>query len=175
MVEVGVDYSLAPVPNFHYDADYCDVLESRTGVVLVFGKLRTGEDALRTKIEIEFSGENFAKLVWGSSRLVHEAVKRLSQGKNLAPMIHPKETEKVQCFRANNVFMAVLPSEAVLDFFYISPGDIHFAQMKKKSEVVLEPVVRVLISTPLLYEFLEQCRPLGEKFTAIMEMEEQQQ
>ncbi len=173
MVEIGVDYSLAPVPNFHYDSDYCDVVESRTGVVLIFGKLRTGENALRTKIEIEFSGENFAKLVWGTSRLVHEAVRKLSNGKNLQPVNGPKDTEKVQCFRANNVFMAVLPSEAVLDFYYISPGDIHFAQAKKKSEVALEPVVRVLTSTPMLYEFLEQCRPLGEKFTAILEKEEQ--
>jgi hypothetical protein len=164
LLEIGIDYSLAPVPHFHYDADYCEVAESRTGVVLIFGKLRAGKNQLRTKIEIAFSTENFAKLVWLASRSLHETVRKLSEGKNLAPVDGPGDTDKVQCFRANNVFMAVLSSEAVLDFYYISPGDIHLAQTKKKSDVSLEPVVRVVVTTPLLNEFLDMCKPLGEKF-----------
>jgi hypothetical protein len=166
LVEIGVDYSLAPVPHLHYDADYCDVAESRTGVVLIFGKLRTGSDQLRTKIEIAFSTENFVKLVWRSSEALHESVRKLSAGRSLEPVEKPGDTDKVQCFRSNNVFMAVLSSEAVLDFYYISPGDIHLAQTKKKTDVSLEPVVRVVVSTLLLHEFLEKCRPLAEKFAS---------
>src|SRR5258708_9773958 len=132
LLEIGVDYALAPVPHFHYDADYCEVATSRTGVVVIFGKLRPGSDSLRTKIEIAFSSENFARAVWLPSRSVHETVRKLAERKNLTP-IQARDTEKVQCFRANNVFMAVLSSEAVLDFYYISPGDIHLAQIKKRS------------------------------------------
>jgi hypothetical protein len=172
LLEIGVDYSLAPVPHLHYDADYCEVGQSRTGVVLMFGKLKSGTTELRTKVEIAFSIENFVKTVWLSSRAVHEAVRVLSEGKRLAPLSRTADTEKVQCFRANNVFMAVLSSEAVLDFYYISPGDIHLAQSKKRTEVALEPVIRVVVSTPLLYEFLEKCRPLGEEFAATIGEEE---
>jgi len=71
-----------------------------------------------------------------------------------------------QCFHGGSV------ERAVLDFYYISPGDIHLAQIKKRSDVPLEPVVRVVISSPLLYEFLEMCKPLAEKFTLGLSEEE---
>jgi hypothetical protein len=171
-VEIGVDYALAPLPHLHYDADFCDVKESRTGIVLIFGKLRAGTNHLRTKIEIAFSSEYFAKQVWGTSRALHETVRKLSTGKELVNIEEPEDIEKVQCFRANNVFMAVLSSEAVLDFYYLSPGEVHLAQNKNKSDVVLESVVRVVVGTPLLFEFLEKCRPLGERLTEIIEKEE---
>jgi hypothetical protein len=172
MLEIGVDYSFAPVPDLRYDADYCDVAESRTGVVLSFGKLRARESQLRTKIEISFSTENFINAVWRNSRSLQEVVHKLSEGKTLAPIHEPLDSDRVQCFRATNVFMAVLSSEAVLDFYYISPGDVHLARTKKKTEVALEPVVRVIVSTPLLYEFLEKCKPLAEKLDPAIGEEE---
>ena len=171
-LEIGVDYALAPVPGLHYDADYSDVVEGRTGVVLVFGKLRPGGKDLRTKIEIAFSAEYFVKQVWRSSRGFHETVRRLSAGKELAAVDSPQETERVQCFRSNNVFMAVLGEEAVLDFYYISPGDIHLAQKERRPDISLEPIVRVLVSTPVLLEFLEKCRPFAERWRAAFEEEE---
>jgi hypothetical protein len=172
-VEIGIDYAKAPVPHLHYEADYCDVVAARAGIALTFGKLRPTSDILRNKVEVSFSPEFFVKNVWGTTRQLHETTRRMVAGKELTDLGRLPEPEKVQCFRANNVFMAVLPSEAVLDFYYISPGDVQFAQLRKKQEIELEPVVRVLVSTPLLLEFLDKCKPVAEALALTLESEEE--
>lgn len=161
LMEIGVNYAQAPVPLLNYDADYCDVVQGRTAITLIFGKLKAGSNQLRTKIEIAFSEEHFFRQLWGSTRELHDAIEKLSR--RFAPNpVSAVETDKVQCLRANNVFMAVLGGEAVLDFYYISPGDIHLVRQKHKKEISLDPVVRVVVSTPVLLEFLDKCRPFAD-------------
>jgi hypothetical protein len=161
-MEIGVDYAQAPVPLLNYDADFCDVVQGRPDIVLVFGKLKAGSEELRTKIEITFSNEYFFRQLWRGSRDLQKTIETMAKGESLSPIDSLKDTEKVQCLRANNVFMAVLGGEAVLDFYYISPGDIHYARLKQKKEIALDPVVRVVVSLHLLLEFLNKCKPFGE-------------
>jgi len=71
--------------------------------------------------------------------------------------ISPDDTDKVQTFSANNVFMATGAEEAILDFYYISPADLSFFGQGKKTEISLQPVVRVVLATGLIFEFLEKC------------------
>src|SRR5437588_4156159 len=117
VVELGVDYSKADIPERAYYADYCDVQKARFGFGLVFGKLIPGTNRLRTKIEISFPEEMFFKQLWGTSRAFHETVRRLSR--HLEPVQMIEETDKVQAFRSNNVFMGVWGEDAVMDFYYI--------------------------------------------------------
>jgi len=161
-VEIQVDYSQAPVPMLCYDADYCDVVQGRPDIVLVFGKLKAGTVELRTKIEITFSRDYFYNQLWRSTRELQGSVEKMVREERLTPIKGPLETEKVQSLRSNNVFMAVLGGEAVLDFYYISPGDIHYARTKQKRDIALDPVVRVVVSVHLLWEFLNKCKPFGE-------------
>lgn len=162
-LEIGVDYSAAPVPPLHYAADYCDVLRSRTGKTLLFGKLKPGSRELRTHIEIVFSDTHFMQQIWQNSRRLHRTVTNIAQ-ENVLPAIEVEEqAERVQSFAANSVFMAVLGMEAVLDFYFISPGDIHIARGGKNHEIHLEPVVRIVTTAPLLYDLLEKCRPFAEE------------
>jgi hypothetical protein len=162
IMEIGVDYAQAPVPHLNYDADYCDVVQGRTGITFVFGKLKAGSGHLRTKIEITFSEEHFYRQVWGTSRDLHRIVEQSGHSK-LSPVESFSDTDKVQCLRANNVFMAVLGEEAVLDFYYISPGDVHLARQKQKKEIALDAVVRVVVSTAVLVELLEKCKPFADR------------
>ena len=84
-------------------------------------------------------------------------------GNALEPLSDLPDPDKVQCFRANTVFMPLLVGESVIDFYYISPGDIHLARDHRRSEIPLEPVVRVVLSTPLLVEFLDKCQPFADR------------
>lgn len=162
LVEMGVDYEKAAVPDRAYYADYCDVQKARTGFSLTFGKLAPGTLRLRTKIEISFPAQMFARQLWGSSRALHETVRKLVRDESTEPLGGIEDTDMVQTFRSNNVFMGVWGEDALMDFYYISPRDMHIVRTRQRGMIALDPVVRVVMSTSLIFEFLEKCKPLAE-------------
>lgn len=163
LVEITVDYRNAETPNRAYFADYCDVQKGRFGYSLVFGKLIPGSSVLRTKIEITYPQEMFLRQLWATSRELHKTVRDLPLRENPTPVDSVQDTDKVQTFRSNNVFMGVWGEDSVLDFYYLSPKDMHEARTRQRADVSLEPVIRVVMDTALLYEFLEKCRPFAEE------------
>jgi hypothetical protein len=164
VMEIGIDYSKVDPPERSYYADYSLLEKGRFGYSLTFGKFMPGTTRLRTKIEISFPAEMFVKQLWGTSRDFHKTVEELVQkmGFSPSPVTLEEDTDKVQTFRSNNVFMGVWGEEAVIDFYYMSPRDIYYIRTKKATDVELQPVVRVAMPTQLIYEFLEQCRPFVE-------------
>ncbi len=163
-VELGVDYSKAQVPEHAYYADYCDVRKARIGVSLTFGKLEPGTNRLRTKIEIAFPEHLFALQLWQASRAFEETVRKLVGEKKLTPIKVEGDAGKVQTFRSNNAFMGTWGDDAVLDFYYISPRDMHeVLATRQKTTADLQPVVRVAMDTALMLEFLEKCEPIVDK------------
>jgi len=162
LLEMKVDYRNAETPGRAYFADYCDVQKGRLSYNLVFGKLDGVRSNLRTKIEVAFPREMFLRQLWASSRELHQTVDQIVARTISVPMTEPVDTDKVQTFRSNNVFMGVWGEESVLDFYYMSPKDVHELRSRQRSDVTLEPVVRVVMDTGLLYEFLEKCRPFAE-------------
>jgi hypothetical protein len=170
-LELGVDYERAEVPQRFYYADYCNVLQGRVGLSFIFGKLVPGTSELRTKVEITFPEQLFVRQLWQSSRHLHETTRKLVGDRLLPPVDTVTDTDKVQSFRSNNVFMAVLGDEAVMDFYYISPGDIHFVSAQKRTDVNLDPVIRVVLATAVLFEFLEKCASFAEKLKDLVEID----
>lgn len=164
-LQMAVDYSKADTPARSYYADFCEVLESRGAVSLVFGKLVSGAAKLRNKVEISFPRKMFVEQLWKSSREFEKTVKRLAEDQEFFDIGKVDDTDTVQTFRSNNVFMAVGDEEAVLDFYLLSPGDVRLAIQGKRSEdITLEPVLRVLVETVLMRDFLAKCRPHAEKW-----------
>jgi hypothetical protein len=83
--------------------------------------------------------------------------------RRLDPIRPNTDTDKVQTFRANNVFMGIWSEDAVLDFYYMSPREMAELPRQQKVEADLEPIVRVAMETVLLLEFLEKCRPFVDQ------------
>jgi hypothetical protein len=84
------------------------------------------------------------------------------------------DTDTVQAFRANNVMMIGARDEALMDFYYIAPTEVHYAYLKKKAEITLDPVIRIVLSGSLVFELLEKCKKIVEQipnFALIMEGE----
>ena len=84
-------------------------------------------------------------------------------------------SDVVHTSRSNNAFMATLGEEGILDFYYIAPSDIHFVRLGRRSQVNLEPVIRISLPSPLVLEFLDRCQDLVTKMPeaeAIMKREE---
>jgi hypothetical protein len=165
VLEMGIDYSKAEIPERAYYADYCDVLRGRVGFSLVFGKLDPGTCRLRTKIEVAFPEQMFLQQLWGTSRDFQRAVQADAMRAPIVPVAEVEDTDKVQTFRSNNVMMGAWGEESVMDFYYISPRDMHFVRQEAKTNVELEPVVRVVMGTPLIFEFLQKCQPYVDQLS----------
>jgi hypothetical protein len=164
LVQVNVDYTIAPIPTQAYLADYVAVRPHRTGFVLVFGKLNGAGDALRTQIEVIFPKQTFNSQLWQSSVPLRDTLFKLNGV--TANMSRPElpDAEKTQTVAANNVFMATTLEEAVLDFYYLSPRGIFFANVTQSNDVGdLEAVIRISTDASLLREFLDRCKPYVEE------------
>jgi hypothetical protein len=155
LVEMWLDYEKAQVPDRAYFADYVDVVEGRADITLVFGRLKPGTSKLRSQVEISFSRESMGQL-WLSARDLH-AVLEKGNKRELPPVEEVEASELVHTSRANNVFMAVMGEESILDFYYIAPSEIHFVKMGRRDNVNLEPVIRISAPSPLVLEFLNKC------------------
>jgi hypothetical protein len=173
-IELRVEYDKAEVPSRAYYADFCDVIRGRAGVSLIFGKLKPGTSVLRNKVEIVFPEELFVRQLWKSSRGLHEKARMEFEKKPLQPIEDLTDTDLVQAFRANNVMMMGSTEESLFDFYHIAPTDVHYVFLKKKTEIPLDPVIRIVLATPLVFEFLEKCRIIAEQvpdFQRIMDSE----
>lgn len=173
-IELRVEYDRAEVPSRAYYADYCEVIKGRWDVSLIFGKLKPGTSVLRNKVEIVYPEGLFARQLWKSSRSLHEKAKKEFELRPLPPITDLVDTDIVQAFRANNVMMLGAREEALMDFYHIAPTEVHYAYTKKKNEIALDPVIRIVLSTPLMFEFLEKCRTIIEQipdFQRILEAE----
>jgi hypothetical protein len=169
-LEIAVDYERADVPERRYYADFCSVVKARSGYSFTFGRLTPGANALRTKVEISFPESLFVEQLWKSSRKLYDTLEREVDGKLLPPIgADFRDTDTVQGFRANNVFMSMLGDDSVMDFYYIAPPDIHFARTGRRSDVYLEPIIRIALPTALMYEFLQQCKLHLDRMTNVTE------
>jgi len=142
-------------------------VKARSGYSFFFGKLVPGTATLRTKVEVAFPEDMFVQQVWRSSRSLHDTARTIWEKAPLEPVTAVIETDKVQAFRANNVFMAMLGEESLMDFYYIPPSEIHFVRSGQRSHVHMEPVIRVSLPSAMVYEFLEKCRIFIEKIPGI--------
>ena len=156
----SVDYSRAPVPDLSYFADYCDVRRRRSWVDLIFGKLTDSGTELRTKVEIAFPDSFFSRQLWGSSGSLRETMTKFVGENAITPFRIPESKEKVQTFRANNVFIALQGEESVLDFYYLSAKELYMVRNYPERESTLLPVIRVCTDTFLLEAFFRLCEPL---------------
>lgn len=158
--EIGIDYSKAEVPDRSYYADYVDVQPARSGVSMLFGKLIPKTPRLRTQVEVGFPDDMFLRQIWGTSRDMHKTLDANRQKYRIDPVEEVKETDKVQTFRSNNAFMGMWGDESLIDFYYLSPRDLHYVKVGGRTRADLEPVVRIAMYSGLLLEFLDKCAEL---------------
>jgi hypothetical protein len=106
---------------------------------------RTGK--LRTQVEISFSRDAFVAQLWKSSREFHEVLKR-NPDLQLPPLGDVVYSDTVHTSRANCVFMSMMGEEAILDFYYIAPNEVHFVKLGRRNQVNLDPVIRICLPSP---------------------------
>lgn len=173
---VTIDYEDAPVPEHYYVADYFEVTNFDPEVLFVFGKLASpGNEKLRNKVEIYFPGSYFINQFWKSSsgdfRQRLKSFLADAGYKPITPKPITEATEKVQTVHSNNAYMVQAGTECMIDFFFLSPRDLALKAQKGK-ELVLEPLVRVLLTANLLLGLLDACEPIAATLAPRFEAKE---
>ena len=173
-VELWLDYEKADTPTRAYFADYVSVVMGRADITLIFGRLIPGTERLRSQVEISFPHDGFVAQLWKSTRAMHQTLKAATH-RQIKSLNKVDFSEIVHTSRANNVFIAIMGEEAILDFYYIAPSELQFVRMGRRHTVALEPVIRISLPEALVLEFLNCCEVVVSKIPEaqrILEREE---
>jgi hypothetical protein len=166
---IHVDYSQAPVPEHFYVSDYFSIHNLDPHVLLVFGKLNTGgADRLRNKVEIYFPSHAFLGQFWRSSEEFVKNLRKFLEQKGFQARSRTQiseDVEKVQTFQSNLAVTAQSGTDALIDFFYLSPTEL-LLRAPKGHNLQLLSLVRVILAPDLLLTFFDECRPIAEKLAA---------
>jgi hypothetical protein len=168
-LEVRIDYNKAPIPEHSYYCDYGHIGKASSGLVMTFGKQGITEKKLRTKLEIAFPHTMFQRQFLQASSALKQAIATvIPEEKSIFDRSLLADPDKVQTFRANNAFIGLWGEDAVIDFYYFSPRESMTSTQRGTAD--LEPVVRVMMETALLSDFLDQCNELVSQISPAVEV-----
>ena len=168
---------LAPPQNV-YDADVAEVRLRDADVELVFAQVDTGDGSkLRSRVVVKYAAVPFVKHLWANSRDYHEGlakhVERFSSLYSVGehPNVLEQTVTKEHSLRANFDYMARSGNESVIDFFHLSPvGLARFAGGKGTADLVLEPMLRVLLSTRATKDLLDKCATIVDRVESLVQL-----
>jgi len=164
-IQISVDYGLAVVPDQYYYADSFSLQrDDKLGIaVLVFGRSASSEPGARDRLEIAMPESSLFDTFWRSSRSVEQSLDQqlASMKKKGIARPAPAEVARRATLYANNIFIATGGTETCLDFYYLSPRDVHLAKTRK-AQIELFPIIRVIISPVLVKYMFNELRPHAE-------------
>jgi hypothetical protein len=162
-IQIRIDFSAIPVPASYYYADALALApngELRM-TTLSFGRRNTRAHTFADRIDIVMPSKSLFEQFWASSRHVEDAVDKILQTTGLAAatkaMVLP-DPEQVPTLFANTIFVAVGDGESTLDFYHLSPREVHLAKTNKIN-MQIQPTVRVILSSVLTKHFFNVLRP----------------
>lgn len=165
-LEIKFDFAQVPAPLNYY---YCDALHisldaDQQMLVLSFGR-RDDSPNFADRIDMIMPKKSLTGAFWASTRDVEAAVDKMLETAGISH--RPREANRssqsgpTPTFFANILLLTAGDGESSLDFYHLSPREIHLAKAQKK-EMNLLPVARVIMSTPLTKELFTMLRPFAQ-------------
>jgi hypothetical protein len=166
-IEIKIDFGAVPIPASYY---YADSLLLRLDPdlcmsLLSFGRRDANTNKFADRIDVAIPTKSLFGPFWSSSRAVEDTVDKLLETSGVSvPKLTPVSSPDslAATVFANTIFAAVGENESTLDFYHLSPREVHLAKTQKK-DMQLEPVVRVIVSTVLTKIFFDTLRPYAER------------
>lgn len=134
---------------------------------LIFGRVPERERGRGDRLDIVLPEVVLFGMFWNASRPIEETIdKQLAQmrKKSIARPVPPTTSRRGTLY-ANNVHLSTAGGDSCLDFYYLSPRDLHFARTQG-SDISLHAIIRVTLSPVLVKCILDACRPYAEALTA---------
>jgi hypothetical protein len=170
---IKVHWAKLRIPDKIYEADFAWITLRYGAVSIFFGKEDLDSpDTLRTRLEIRYPAEKFLNQFWKNSREFHERLRQhdnWSAGEGGRDGLVPQRMKalKDHSESANFDFMARSGTEAVADFYYVSPtGVARLAQGMGAGGIRIDPVVRVQLVASELVRLLDAAQPVATQLTS---------
>ncbi len=164
-IQVRIDFSrIPPPPNYYYaDAMHLRLDQELHMSILSFGHRNENTDRFSDRIDVVMPTKSLMGPFWASTRPVEATLDKLLEASGLTgdarPISRP-DTQAITLF-ANMIFLAIGDGESTLDFYHLSPREVHLAKTQRK-DMELEPTVRVIISSALTKHFFNTLRTHAE-------------
>lgn len=174
-IQIRIDFASAPEPQQYYYADsvYIAVDEELRMAILSFGRRDVNTNKFADRIDIIMPAKSLFVQFWLSSREVEGTVDKVLETSRAEPKgesISAPEASPAATLFANLIFVATGEGESILDFYQLSPREIHFAKTQKK-DMQIQPAIRVFVSTILLKYFFGLLRPHAQEQMNLQSLE----
>jgi hypothetical protein len=164
-IHITIDFSQVPSPPSYYYADSMHLrLDEEHGMsVLSFGRRIGNTDKFSDRIDVVMPTKSLIGPFWKSTRPVEPTLDKLLEASKLTGETRPMSPPEglAATLFANTIFAAVGEGESTLDFYHLSPREVHLAK-SQKANMQLEPTIRVIMSTVLTKHFFNMLRPYAE-------------
>lgn len=164
---VEVDLSSAPVPERRFLADTAWV-DYRAGLVrLMFGQQRVDRGDLRALVVLCFTIEDLRHFLGTSKALVENLKAYLGNSSTPTEELEPVTAEPPQAVSmfANIMAVAYAANQASIDFYHASAWALHQLRNAQNLKLALEPMVRVILTSSLLFALLGKLEAVQSQFS----------
>jgi hypothetical protein len=163
-LQISIDFRFATVPGAYYYADVLSLRHERqlAMVTLLLARFDAQAGRLWDRLDIVMPESALFLQFWNSSREVEKSLDVQMKALNISHALRPvgsKSLPRTTLF-ANVINVSTGGGESCLDFYYMPVRDIHLAR-QNRSEIGLEPIIRILSSPVLLKSLFELCRPFA--------------
>jgi hypothetical protein len=164
-IHIRIDFSQVPPPtNYYYaEAIYLRIDKEQGMSILSFGRRSEIGDEFSDRIDVVMPTKSLLGPFWLSTRPVEPLVDQILEQSSLTietRKICAPKTQAITLF-GNTIFVAIGEGESTLDFYHLSPREVHLAK-SQKANMQLEPTVRIIMSTVLTKQFFNTLRPHAE-------------
>lgn len=178
----AVDWTELPVSDHFFLATSCHLKRESTGLRMLFGTASSFEtsDHYDLAVEIHFPIHEakiylhksvFIELSGDGKRTYYEAIKDALKKLDLDPdNLPPEKVKKLpvnknasfRIFPANFAAMSFSGTQALIEFFEVTPELVHFMTKRNKVRPYsgVKPVLSVILDTVIMFQFMESCREL---------------
>jgi hypothetical protein len=168
-MQIKIDFARAPRPlNYFYaDSFHLELDTDLQMTLLSFGRRDAKRNTFADRIEVVMPAKSLLGQFWASSREVESSLDKilesLSQVAKIRPIVpvSPSPDLPAPSLFANVVFVVAGDGETTLDFYHLSPREVHLAKTQKQ-EMLLQPTIRVIMSSVLTKYFFDSLRPYVE-------------
>jgi len=166
-IEIKIDFGSVPTPASYYYADslLLNLDQDLRMSLLSFGRRDANTNKFADRIDVAIPTKSLFGPFWASSRDIEKTVDKILEASGVSvPKPNPVSSPEslAATVFANTIFAAVGETESTLDFYHLSPREVHLAKTQKK-DIQLQPIIRVIVSTVLTKVFFDTLRPYAEQ------------